>query len=190
MPTALTPELAATIRGARLVGTPLRACAKAAGVPWQTAMDWLRKGRAYNAAAPTERNPKHAGYGAFAADLDKAGAQCEAALRSRVMKETERDGRLALDVLRWNEERGTRKLKRDLVAAQVEVERARAAGDYVERHEVTGSTAADEIRRRIARLADAAGAGVGAVGPVGSGGDGAAHGVAVLGATGPTPARR
>ena len=69
MATALTPELAATIRGARLVGTPLRACVKAAGVPWQTAMDWLRKGRAYNAAAPTERNPKHGALGSFAALL-------------------------------------------------------------------------------------------------------------------------
>jgi site-specific DNA-cytosine methylase len=37
MALTLTPELAATIRGARLVGTPLRACAKAAGVPWMAA---------------------------------------------------------------------------------------------------------------------------------------------------------
>jgi hypothetical protein len=190
MPTALTPELAATIRGARLVGTPLRACVQAAGVPWQTAMDWLRKGRAYNAAAPADRNPRHAGYGSFAADLDKAGAQATAALHARVMSATVKDGRLALDVLRWNEERGTRKLKRELVAAQVEVERARAAGDYVERHEVTGSTAADEIRRRIARLADTAATGVGALVVDASSGDGAPDGVAVLGAPGSTPARR
>ena len=190
MATALNPELAATIRGARLVGTPLRACVKAAGVPWQTAMDWLRKGRAYNAAAPEARNPAHSAYGSFAADLDKAGAQATAALHARVMKATDTDGRLALDVLRWNEERGTRKLKRDLVAAQVEVERARAAGDYVERHEVTGSTAADEIRRRVARLSDAAAAGGGAVGPDGSGSDGASDRVAVLGAAGSTPTSR
>jgi hypothetical protein len=190
MATVLTSELAATIRGARLVGTPLRACVQAAGVPWQTAMDWLRKGRAYNAAAPADRNPRHAGYGSFAADLDKAGAQATAALHARVMSATVKDGRLALDVLRWNEERGTRKLKRDLVAAQVEVERARAAGDYVERHEVTEVAVVDEIRRRIARLSDAAGAGVGAVVVDASSGDGAAHGVAVLGAAGSTrPAR-
>lgn len=136
-PTALTPELAATIRGARLVGTPLRACVKAAGVPWQTAMDWLRKGRAYNAASPTERNPKHAALGSFAADLDKAGAQCESALHARVMAATVNDGKLALDVLRWNEERDTRKLKRELVAAQVEVEQLRAAGLLVNRTDVT-----------------------------------------------------
>jgi hypothetical protein len=161
MPTTLTPELAATIRGARLVGTPLRACVKAAGVPWQTAMDWLRKGRAYNAAVPTERNPRHAALGSFAADLDKAGAQCEAALHSRVMKETERDGRLALDVLRWNEERGTRQLKRQLVAAQVEVERLRAAGELVNRTDVTsggeaiGTLTDEELRARIAELESA-----------------------------------
>jgi len=190
MPTALTSELAATIRGARLVGTPLRACARTAGVPWDTLIGWLRVGRAYNEAAPEKRNPRHAAQAAFAADLDKAGAQATAALHARVMSATVKDGRLALDVLRWNEERGTRKLKRDLVAAQVEVERARAAGDYVERHEVTGSTAADEIRRRVARLTDAAAAGGGAVGPDGSGSDGAPDGVAVLGAPGSTPTSR
>jgi hypothetical protein len=186
----LTPELAATIRGARLVGTPLRACARAAGVPWDTLIGWLRVGRAYNEAAPEKRNPRHAAQAAFAADLDKAGAQCESALHARVMSATVKDGRLALDVLRWNEERATRKLKRDLVAAQVEVERARAAGDYVERHEVTEVAVVDEIRRRIARLSDAAGAGVGAVVADASSGDGAAHGVAVLGAPGSTRAAR
>ena len=137
MATALTPELAATIRGARLVGTPLRACVKAAGVPWQTAMDWLRKGRVYNAAAPADRIPRHAIYGAFAADLDRAGAQATAALHARVMAATVNDGKLALDVLRWNEERGTRDLKRQLVAAQVEVETLRAAGLLVNRTDVT-----------------------------------------------------
>ena len=186
----LTPELAAMIRGARLVGTPLRSCARAAGVPWDTMIGWLRVGRAYNDAAAESRNPRHAIAGQFAADLDRAGAQCESVLFTRVMSATVKDGRLALDVLRWHEDRSTRKLKRDLVAAQVEVERARAAGDYVERHEVTGSTAADEIRRRVARLTESAAAGGGAVGPDGSGRDGAPDGVAVLGAAGSTPARR
>lgn len=158
MPTALTPELAATIRGARLVGTPLRACAKAAGVPWQTTMDWLRKGRAYNDAAPSERNPRHAALGAFAADLDRAGAQATAALHARVMAETARDGGLALKVLQWNEERPTRALKRELVRAQVDVERLRAAGELVNRTDVTtggrslASMTDDELRAHIASL--------------------------------------
>lgn len=141
-PLSLTPELAATIRGARLVGTPLRACVKAAGVPWQTAMDWLRKGRVYNAAAPSDRNPKHAALGSFAADLDKAGAQCESALHARVMAATVNDGKLALDVLRWNEERSTRDLRRKLIAAQVEVEEQRAAGLLVNRTDVTSAGSA------------------------------------------------
>jgi hypothetical protein len=58
------------------------------------------------------------------------------------MKATEDDGRLALDVLRWNEERGTRALKRQLVAAQVEVEQLRAAGLLVNRTDVTTNGAA------------------------------------------------
>jgi hypothetical protein len=74
------------------------------------------------------------------------------------MKATEDDGRLALDVLRWNEERGTRQLKRQLVAAQVEVERMRAAGLLVNRTDVTtdgqpiGALTDDAIRARIAEL--------------------------------------
>lgn len=157
-PTTLTPELAATIRGARLVGTPLRTCAKAAGVPWDTMVGWLRVGRAYNAAAPEKRNPRHVAQAAFAAEMDRAGAQCESALRARVMKATEDDGRLALDVLRWNEERATRALKRELVAAQVEVERLRAAGELVNRADVTsggariGGLTDDELLARIAEL--------------------------------------
>lgn len=157
----LTPELAATIRGARLVGTPLRACAKAAGVPWDTMIGWLRVGRAYNAAAPADRNPRHVAQAAFAAEIDRAGAQCESALHARVMKATEDDGRLALDVLRWNEERGTRQLKRQLVAAQVEVERLRAAGELVNRTDVTtdgrplSTMSDDELRAHIASLSAA-----------------------------------
>ena len=58
------------------------------------------------------------------------------------MRATEDDGRLALDVLRWNEERGTRALKRQLVAAQVEVEQLRAAGLLVNRTDVTTNGAA------------------------------------------------
>ena len=155
-PTALTPELAATIRGARLVGTPLRACVKAAGVPWQTAMDWLRKGRLYNSAAPSERNAKHAALGSFAADLDRAGAQATAALHARVMKATDTDGRLALDVLQWNEERGTRDLKRQLVAAQVEVETLRANGMLPPSQVNVTHDARDELVSRFARLAQSA----------------------------------
>ena len=49
-PTAFTPKVGATILGARLVGTPLRVCVRAAGVPWSTFCGWLTTGRAYNAA--------------------------------------------------------------------------------------------------------------------------------------------
>lgn len=136
-PTTFTPELGATIRGARLVGTRLRDSVKAAGVPWRTFCDWLKRGRAYNAASPADRNSRHAALGAFAADIDRAGAQATAALHARVMAATVTDGRLALDVLRWNEERPTRELKRKLLAAQTEVERLRAEGQLVNRTDVT-----------------------------------------------------
>lgn len=146
-PTTFTPELAATIRGARLVGTRLRDCAKAAGVPWRTFCDWLAKGRAYNEAKPSERNPKHEALGRFAADIDRAGAQATATLHARVMTATTKDGRLAFDVLRWNEERTTRNLKRALIEAQTESERRRVSPvDSV--HQKSD----DEINARIAEL--------------------------------------
>jgi hypothetical protein len=85
-----------------------------------------------------------------------------------------------------------RRRKADARRARWEAEIAehRAKGDHVERHEVTGSTAADEIRRRIARLADTAATGVGALGPDASSSDGAPDGVVVLGAAGSTRAAR
>jgi hypothetical protein len=154
-----TPELGAVICDTRREGTRLRDAVKAAGVPWRTFCDWLKRGRAYNDAAPADRNPRHAALGAFAADIDRAGAQATAALHARVMAATVTDGRLALDVLRWNEERSTRELKRKLLAAQAEVERMRAAGLLVNRTDVTTdgrSLAAmtdDELRAHIAALA-------------------------------------
>jgi hypothetical protein len=74
------------------------------------------------------------------------------------MKATEDDGRLALDVLRWNEERGTRALKRQLVAAQVEVEKMRATGMLPPAQVNVTHDARDELAARIARLAGTDGA--------------------------------
>ena len=128
-----TPEIGATIRGARLVGTPLRTCAKAAGVPWSTCCDWLAKGRAYNEAAPADRIARHAALGQFAAEIDKAGAQAESVLYQRVMKATEKDGRIALDLIKW-------KAEAPLRAARIDVERQRAQGTFVERHEIANAT--------------------------------------------------
>lgn len=62
-PSTLTREVHAALVAARRVGAPLRHCAKAAGVPWRTLCDWLRKGREGDAI-----------FAAIAADLDKADA--------------------------------------------------------------------------------------------------------------------
>ena len=143
-----TPEIGATIRGARLVGTPLRTCAKAAGVPWSTCCDWLAKGRAYNEAAPADRNARHAALGQFAAEIDKAGAQAETVLYQRVMKATEKDGGLALKLLQW-------KADARLRAAHLAVEEKRANGTLVERHEirdVSDEALLEEANRLIAEL--------------------------------------
>ena len=102
-----------------------------------TLCKWLRQGRAYNAASAETRAAAHAMLGTFAADLDRAGAQYSAVLHGRVAKGTESDPRLAFDVVRWNSELETRRLKRDLLRAQVEIERLRAKGELIARTDVT-----------------------------------------------------
>ena len=145
-PTAFTPKLGATILGARLVGTPLRVCVKAAGVPWSTFCGWLTTGRAYNNADEAARNAKHRDLGEFAESIDKAGAQAEAVLYQRVLKATEKDGGLALKLLQWRADAPLR-------AARLDVERQRAQGTLIERHEITTATddaLLEEARRLIA----------------------------------------
>lgn len=131
----LTTEKAAAILGARRVGAKQDEAAKAAGVPPRTLDHWLKLGRAFNDAEPEERNRAHVALGKFAADYMQAEGAFLSVMRQRVTKATEKDGRLAFDVLRWKETEGERRLKRALLAAQAEVEKARAAGTYVEKHE-------------------------------------------------------
>ena len=104
-----TPELGAQILGARRVGATLRVAARAAGVPWSTLMEWVRKGR--------DGDPR---LEAFARELDRAGAQYEQVLRARVMRGTEEDARLAFDALRWHEGAPQRR-------AELKISRATAA---------------------------------------------------------------
>jgi hypothetical protein len=142
-PTAFTPKIGATILGARLVGTPLRVCVRAAGVPWSTFCGWLTAGRAYNAADEGKRNAKHRELGDFAASIDKAGAQAEAVLYQRVLKATEKDGGLALKLLQWRADAPLR-------AARLDVERQRAQGTLVERVAIDDS-AVTELREKLKR---------------------------------------
>ncbi len=141
-PLTFTPEIAATILGARRVGAPLRHCAKAAGIPWRTFCDWLNRGRDGD-----ER------FTAFATELDKADADLERVLRARALKGTEEDARLAFDMLRWRESQEERKAKLRLLRAQGTVEEKRATGEHVDRVEHTTKDPLDELRSRIARLA-------------------------------------
>ena len=80
------------IVGARRVGAPLRQCAQAAGVPWRTFCDWLKLGRDGDAR-----------YATLAQECDAAGAQVDTVLHARVMKGTEKDPRLALDVIKYRD---------------------------------------------------------------------------------------
>ena len=141
-PSTFTPEIAATIIGARRVGAPLRQCAKAAAVPWRTLCDWLRAGRDGD-----ER------FAAFTAEVDKADADLERVLRARALKGTEDDPRLAFDMLRWRESQEERKAKLRLLRAQGTVEEKRATGEHVERHEHSMKDPLDELRSRLDRLA-------------------------------------
>ena len=110
-------EAAPVLVGARRVGAPLRRCAQAAGVPWTTLMDWLRRGR--EALAGDVVSEADRPYAALAAELDRCGAELELLLRERVVEHTRDDGRLALDTLRWIEGERDRRLARGIERARL-----------------------------------------------------------------------
>jgi hypothetical protein len=119
---ALTREMHAALVAARRVGAPLRHCAKAAGVPWRTLCDWLRKGREGDAR-----------FAPLAAALDAADAAIEQVLRARALKGTEKDARLAFDMVRWRESQAIRKAELRLARAKAAtVEAAAKAIDTAE----------------------------------------------------------
>lgn len=125
------------IIGARRVGSPLRSCAAAAGVPWITVAKWLRRGREAIASGHVSEVDKP--FADFAIECDRASAQLEQVLRARVLKGTEEDARLALDYVRWLDGERLRKEERRLMRAKARVEEARAAGELVERQRVEGT---------------------------------------------------
>jgi hypothetical protein len=122
---------------------------------------------------------------ALVTDAHAEYAKATAALMATVTAAGESDWRASA----WATDR-RRKADARRARWEAEIAEHRAKGDHVERHEVTEVAVVDEIRRRIARLTDAAGAGVGAVVADASSSDGAAHGVAVLGAPGSDRAAR
>ena len=124
-PLTFTSEIAATILGARRVGAPLRQCAEAAGVPWRTFCDWLKAGRDGDAR-----------YATLAQECDAAGAQVDTVLHARVMKGTEKDPRLALDVIKYRDAARVRAAELRLLKARGTVEEKRATGEHVDRVEV------------------------------------------------------
>ena len=156
-PTTFNEDLAGKIIGARRVGASLKVAASAAGVPYQTFFDWLKRGR--ECEDPTDQ------YARFAAEVDKAGAQIDVTLLARVVRATEGedgDARLAFDLIRWRADGRLRRANAGLAEAKRTVEEQRAKGEHVDRVEMTTKDPLDEIRSRIARLAATAGAGGGA----------------------------
>jgi hypothetical protein len=133
------------IVGARRVGSPLRACAAAAGVPWITVAGWLKRGRA---ALELDEVPEaDQPFADFVTECDRASAQLEQVLRARVLKGTEEDARLALDYVRWLDGERARRAERKLLAAKVETERRKVhAPDSVQQK------SDDEIDARINEL--------------------------------------
>jgi hypothetical protein len=127
---------------------------------------------------------------ALVTDAHAEYARATAALMATITDAGESDWRAAAWAVEHRVTDRRRKSETRRAKWEAEIAEHRAKGDHVEHLEVTGSTAADEIRRRVARLSESAAAGGGAVGPDGSGGDGAIDRVAVLGATGSTPTSR
>lgn len=135
-----TEEIANQIVGARRCGCALRTAAKAAGVAWQTFIQWRRYGRAVNRQDPTAR-PGWEKFAKFAADLDAADARYERSLHESVSLASIHDGRLALDMLKRREGwRHRRELERlELLKHQKEIEllNMKIAAGGVDQHQHT-----------------------------------------------------
>jgi hypothetical protein len=138
-------EAAPVIIGARRVGSPMRVCAAAAGVPWQTVVRWLRRGRA--ALDLDDVSDADRPFADFVTECDKASAAVEQKLRQRVLDGIEDDARLALDYVKWIDGERARRAERKLLAAKVQTEQRKAmAPDSVTQK------SDDEIDARINEL--------------------------------------
>jgi len=181
-PVAYRPPMRRTVIDSLLAGASYREAAGSASIPWRTWCDWTKQHLSGGHSDPD--------VDALIAEARASYAKASTAITAQVRIAGAKDWRAAAFLLQHRQ--GDAKARHDEKRARWEAEIAehRANGDHVERHEVTGSTAADEIRRRVARLTESAATGGGAVGPDGGGGDGALDGVAVLGATGSTPTSR
>lgn len=128
------------VLGARRVGASLRTCAAAARVPWPTFTLWLRRGRAAIRAEEQGEEVDDADrpYAHFAREVDHCSAQHEQVLRSRALKGSEEDPRLAWDMVKWLDGERARREERRLMRARARVEEQRAAGELVERQRVEG----------------------------------------------------
>jgi hypothetical protein len=82
--TRLTPEVQRQICAHVAQGAPIPHACEAAGIPWYTCKDWLRKGRA-------GQKP----YAAFVAAVEKAKGKCVAAMTKRVAKASALEWRAA-----------------------------------------------------------------------------------------------
>ncbi len=153
--TTYTPKAHAALVAARRVGSTLKEACDAVGVPSTTVDDWLKRGRRWNDGDHT--NARDETYATFAREMDGAHALWITSLRSRVTKATEKDGRLALDVLKWHDLLAHRAAEKRLLRAKANVEEQRAAGLLVERHEVkhvaemTDEELLEEARKFLAR---------------------------------------
>ena len=154
--TTYTPKAHAALVAARRVGSTLKEACDAVGVPSTTVDDWLKRGRRWNDGDHT--NARDETYATFAREMDGAHALWITSLRSRVTKATEKDGRLALDVLKWHDLLAHRAAEKRLLRAKANVEEQRAAGLLVERHEVkhVAEMNDDELRAEAQRLLAAA----------------------------------
>lgn len=146
----------AALVAARRVGASLKEACAAHGVPSITVDNWLQRGRRWNEGDHTQ--PLDAKFATFAQEMDSAHALWITSLRSRVTKATEKDGRLAWDVLCRHEEFALRREQKRLLRAKASVEEQRAAGLLVERHEVkhVAEMTEDELRAEAQRLLTAA----------------------------------
>jgi hypothetical protein len=127
--TPLSEHVIIALCAARETGAPIDECGRVARVPIDTLNTWLRLGRAYLEADPSDRVASHEVYADLRQRMDEAHGRVRQELRRSILAAKGDDPRLTLDYLKWLE--GTETRRAALVKTKAEAAAAKAAAKAI-----------------------------------------------------------
>lgn len=124
---AYSESVATALCAARETGASLDECSRVARVSLDTLKWWLRLGREYLDADPSERIASHDVYADLRLRMDEAYGRVRQTLRRSVLAAD--DPKLSLDYLKWIE--GTETRRAQMVKTKAEAAAAKAAAKAI-----------------------------------------------------------